>query len=204
MEMSKIGIENPPLRLHMQPIIEMTDEQFYDFCRINRELRIERTAEGDLIIMTPAGGETSWRNSELVTALNIWAKQDGMGVVFDSSGGFTLPNGATRSPDAAWVKRSRLATLSRAEKKKFVPLCPDFVIELRSPSDRLQDIQDKMQEYVDNGLRLGWLVDPEQRHLYIYDSTGQVNCLENPASVSGDPILPGFDLSLEKIWEVDF
>ncbi len=153
MRKSQLLSENLPLLLYMQPVIDLTDDdRFYEFCQINRELRIERTAEGDLIITPPTGGETSWRNSELTTALTIWARQNGTGVVFDSSGGFRLPNEAMRSPDAAWVKRSRLATLSPEQKKKFLPLCPDFVIELCSPNDRLQDAQDKMR----NTWPMGW------------------------------------------------
>lgn len=192
------------LLVHLHPIIELTSDQFYDFCQINRELQIERTAQGDLIIMTPAGGETSWRNSELVTAVNIWAKQDGTGVVFDSSGGFDLPNGGTRSPDVAWVKRSRLVALPREVKQKFIPLCPDFVIELRSPSDRLVDIQDKMAEYVANGLRLGWLIDSKQRQVFVYEAAGQITHLKNPTSLSGEPVLRGFRLNLQEIWEPNF
>lgn len=196
--------QSPPLLLRMPPVVTMTDDQFFDFCQINRELRIERTAKGDIIIMTPAGGETSWRNSELVTILNIWAKRDGTGVVFDSSGGFILPNGATRSPDVAWVKRSRLTSLSSLQKKKFLPLCPDFVIELRSPADRLQDLQDKMVEYLANGLQLGWLIDPEARQVYMYRPAGEVEELNEPATISGEPVLVGFVLNIEEIWEVDF
>jgi Uma2 family endonuclease len=201
---TQVFSESLPLVLYMSPVIDMTDDQFFEFCQINRDLRIERTAKGDLIIMTPAGGETSWRNSELVTALNIWAKQDGTGVVFDSSGGFILPNGATRAPDATWVKRSRLAVLTPAEKKKFLPLCPDFAIELRSPTDRLEDLQAKMQEYVDNGLKLGWLIDPEEKRVYVYMPHSQVECLKNPSEISGDPILLGFALDLEQIWRSGF
>jgi len=192
------------LVLFMSPVIDMTNDQFFDFCQLNRDLRIERTTEGDLVIMTPAGGETSWRNSELIIALGIWARQDGTGVVFDSSGGFVLPNGATRAPDAAWVKRSRLASLTPKEKKRFLPLCPDFAIELRSPTDRLKDVQDKMQEYIDNGLKLGWLIDPEEKQVYVYKPHNQVECLKNPSEISGDPILSGFLLDLEQIWQPGF
>lgn len=194
----------PLLRLYMAPAIEMTADQFFEFCQINRELWIERTQEGDLIIMTPTGGETSWRNSELVTTLNIWAKQDGTGIVFDSSAGFDLPNGAMRSPDAAWVKRSRLETLTPEEKKKFLPLCPDFVIELRSPSDRLADLKEKMVEYIENGVQLGWLIDPEGRQVFVYETDGQMTHLENPTTLSGEPLLTGFSLGLSEIWSPNF
>ena len=201
---TQVYSETLPLMLYMHPVIEMTDDQFFEFCQINRDLRIERTAEGDLIIMAPAGGETSWRNSELVTALNIWAKEDGTGVVFDSSGGFILPNGATKSPDASWVKRERLAALTAEQKKKFLPLCPDFAIELRSPSDPLPVVKDKMQEYIANDLQLGWLIDPEEKRVYVYRPGKPVELFENPSEISGEPTLPGFVLDLELIWQVAF
>ena len=131
----------------------------------------------------------------------MWAKQDQTGVAFDSSGGFKLPNGATRSPDAAWVKRSRLAALTRDQKQKFLPLCPDFVIELRSPTDNLQATQDKMREYMDNGAQLGWLIDPLTRRVHAYRPQSQPEILEAPDTVSADPFLPGFRLDLQRIWE---
>lgn len=192
------------LILHFQPVIQLTEDQFFHFCQINRELRIERTSEGDIEVMIPTGGETSWRNSELTTDLGIWARQDGTGVVFDSSGGFRLPNGATRSPDAAWVKRSRLANLSPKQKKKFLPLCPDFVIELRSPSDSLRVLQNKMQEYLENGAQLGWLIDQTSKKVYIYRPGEEVECLHKPSKITGDPVLSGFVLDLKRIWAAGF
>jgi len=187
----------------IEPVINLTDDQFYEFCQLNRDLRIERTAEGELMIMPPAGGETSTRNSELNLQMRIWAKRDSTGVTFESSAGFTLPNGGVRSPDAAWIKRSRLAALTREQKRKFIPLCPDFAIELRSPSDSLSFLQAKMQEYIENGAQLGWLIDPEERRVYVYRPQGQVECLENPLRLSGEPILPSFILDLQAIWEPD-
>lgn len=204
MTQTLLQTENPLLIVHLHPIIHLTDDQLYEFCQINRELRIERTAEGDLIIMPPTGGETGKRNSDLIVAIGVWAKQDRSGIVFDSSSGFILPNSATRSPDAAWVRRSRLVTLTPEQKKKFVPLCPDFVIELRSPTDSLSVLQAKMQEYLDNGAQLGWLIDPEQMRVYVYRPDGQVECLENPMEISGEPVLPGFRLNLREIWETGF
>ncbi len=192
------------LMLNFHPAVHMTDDQFFHFCQINRELRIEKTKQGKVLIMSPTGGETSWRNSELITALNNWAKQDKKGVVFDSSGGFVLSNGAIRSPDAAWVRRSRLTSLTSEQKKKFIPLCPDFVIELRSPSDSLTDLKDKMQEYVDNGTQLGWLIDPRLRRVFIYCPGKTAECLENPENISGEPLLSGFVLNLQEIWESGF
>ena len=148
----------PALTFHLDPVIQLDDDQLYELCRLNRELRIERTAEGGLIVMPPVGGRTSSRNADLVTQLRNWARRDGTGVTFDSSGGFTLPNGAMRAPDAAWVERSRLRELASEQKERFLPLCPDFVIELRSPSDRLPGVEEKMREYMGSGARLGWLV----------------------------------------------
>jgi Uma2 family endonuclease len=193
-----------PLILHTRPVFEMSDELFFDFCQTNREWRIERNAQGEVLIMPPAGGETSRGNAFLTTALNTWALQEGTGVVFDSSGGFELPNTATRSPDAAWVRRSRLVTLNPEQKKRFLPLCPDFVVELRSPSDRLKALQDKMQEYLDNGAQLGWLLDAPNRRVFVYRPGKTMECLENPATLGGDPELPGSVLDLTKIWTPDF
>ena len=202
---TKVRVEHPPVVLHMRPAIEMDEEQFFEFCQINRYWRIERTAGGDLEIMPPTGGETSDRNAEITTQLRLWAKRDGRGVAFDPSGGFLLANGATRSPDASWVLRERLANLTAEQKQKFLPLCPDFVAELRSPSDRLENIQDKMQEYLENGARLGWLIDPEgRRRVHVYESGKEVQILENPDEVSGDPVLPGFVLDLRPIWAPGF
>jgi len=196
--------EGWPVVLQTCPAFDMTDEQFYEFCQQNRDWRIERTAEGELIIMPPAGGETGNRNARLNAFFTLWALNDGTGESFDSSTGFILPNGATRSPDATWVKRSRLATLTPEQKKKFLPLCPDFVIELRSPSDNLKTVQEKMQEYLTNGAQLGWLIDPLERQVYVYRPGIAVECLDDPASISGDPELPGFVLDLTQIWKTNF
>jgi len=204
--MYKADITNNTLKimLNFYPVINLTDDQFFHFCQINRELRIERTGNGEVLIMSPTGGGTSRRNSELVTALVNWAKQDKTGVVFDSSGGFILPNGATRSPDAAWVKMIRLAKLTPEQKEKFIPLCPDFVIELRSHSDSLNDLQNKMQEYIDNGAKLGWLIDPKQKNVFVYHPDKNSECLENPEKISGEPVLQGFVFELNDIWEPGF
>ena len=196
--------EQAPLIIHLRPVIELTDDQFFEFCQINRDLRIERTAEGDLVIMPPEGGETGHRSILLGMFLTQWALQDGTGVTFGSSTGFHLPNAAMRAPDAAWVRRSRLATLTTDQKQKFLPLCPDFVVEIRSPSDRLSLAQAKMQEYLDNGAQLGWLIDPLSRQVYVYRPNRPVERLENPATLAGDPVLPGFVLDLPQIWETNF
>ena len=192
--------DTPPLTLRLHPVLNLTDEQFFEFAQINRDLRIERNAQGELIIMPPTGGETGKRNAEITMQLGVWAKQDGSGVTFDSSTGFRLPNGAIRSPDASWVLRSRLDGLTAEERKKFIPLCPDFVIELLSPNDSLAVLQDKMQEYIANGARLGWLLDPEQRRVYVYRPDAPMEQVENPATISGEPVLAGFVLDLREIW----
>jgi Uma2 family endonuclease len=187
----------------LQPYPEMNDEQFFEFCQRNRDLRIERTAQGEVIIMPPTGGETGNRNAELNGQIRNWTKEDKTGKMFDSSAGFKLPNKADRSPDAAWVTRTRLAQLSLEQKRKFIPLCPDFVVELRSPSDELEKVKAKMDEYLANGARLGWLIDPETRQVHIYRPNTPVEILDNPQQVSGDPELPGFVLELQEIWEPD-
>ena len=193
--------ERAALVLHLGPATRLSDDQFFDLCQQNRDLRFEQSATGDIIIMSPAGGEASAGNAELTIQLGMWSKRDGTGVAFDSSAGFRLPNGATRSPDAAWVLKSRLARLNRGQKRGFIPLCPDFVAELRSPTDSLAVLQTKLEEYLANGARLGWLLDPEARTVYVYRPGQPVQRLDGPAQVSGDPVLPGFVLDLQPIWE---
>ena len=202
---AKVRTEYPPVVLHLGSALQMSEEQFFEFCRINDEWRIERTAEGDLEMMPPTGGGTGSRTAILVHLLTAWALGARTGIAFDSSTGFVLPNGATRSPDASWVRRERLTELSAEQKERFPRLlCPDFVVELRSPSDRLESLQEKMREYLENGARLGWLLDPEKRKVHIYEPGKQVLILENPDEVSGDPILPGFVLDLRPVWAPGF
>ena len=189
------------LLLRLQPAIDMTREQFFRFCQLNAELRIERTADGDIAVMPPAGGETSARNLRLSVQVGRWADADGTGVAFDSSVGFELPSGAVRSPDAAWVRRARLTALSAEQKQGFLPLCPDFVIELRSPSDSVAAVQRKMEEYRANGARLGWLIVPDHRRVAVFHAGGEVEWLDQPASISADPVLRKFVLNLAEIWE---
>ena len=193
-----------PLTIRLEPAICMTEEQFVEFCAQNRELRIERTAEGALEIMPPTFSVTGNQNASVTTDLTIWARQDGSGYAFDSSAGFTLPNGAVRSPDSSWVLRSRLDALTEEDREGFWHICPDFVIEIRSSSDRLSTLQAKMQEYIDNGARLGWLVDPIGRRAYVYRPGAAVEVLDAPQTLSGDPELAGFTLDLIAIWEPAF
>ncbi len=192
--------EIPPLVLRLAPVIEMSDRQFFELCQLNRDLRIERTSQGDLVIMPPTGGETGRTNFELTVLFGHWVHADGTGVGFDSSTGFTLPNGAKRSPDLAWVKRSRWEALTQEQREEFPPLCPDFVLELRSPSDALATVRAKMREYLANGAQLGWLIDPIDKKVYVYRPQVPVECLDNPQTISGDPVLPGFILELGKVW----
>jgi Uma2 family endonuclease len=192
---------DPPYVLRLDPGPEpMTDEEFYGFCQSNPEWHIERTAQGELVIMPSTGGETGAFNSQINRLLGNWAEADGTGIVFDSSTAFTLPNNAVRSPDAAWIRRSRWEALTPDERRKFPPLCPDFVVELRSPTDALDKLQEKMEEYLANGAQLGWLIDPQERKVYLYRPGAEVLCLEDPAEVAGDPILPGFMLDLARVW----
>src|SRR4028119_2371915 len=193
-------VETYPLVVRMHPVIDLTDDQFFDFCQINRDLRIERTATGELLIMPPTGSETGGSNFELAVQLGTWIKRDGTGKGFDSSTGFTLPNGATVSPDISWVKLERWNALSASQRIKFAPIVPDFVVELRSESDTLKDLSDKMQQYINNGVKLGWLIDRKRRRVYIYRPGVPVQQLDNPETVSGDPELPGFVLKLGEIW----
>ena len=194
-------VKTEPLILHLSPTLSrMSEHEFFEFCQLNREWRIERTREGDLLIMPPTGGQTGKRNFTLTAQFGVWAEAGDSGIGFDSSTGFILPNGAKRSPDLAWVRRSRWDALSAEEKEEFPPLCPDFVVELRSHSDSLKMLQEKMQEYVDNGALLGWLIDTKERKVYVYRPAKAVCCLDDPETLSGDPILPGFVLDLRKIW----
>lgn len=192
--------ETPPLVLRLAPVIRMSDQQFFEFCQLNRDLRIERTSQGEVVIMPPTGGETGRMNFDLAVLFGRWVQADGTGVGFDSSTGFTLPNGAKRSPDLAWVKRERWEALTQQQREAFPPLCPDFVVELRSRSDALEDVQAKMQEYLDNGTQLGWLIDPVEKKVYVYRPQAPVVCLDNPRTVPGAPVLPGFVLDVGNVW----
>jgi Uma2 family endonuclease len=189
------------LVLQTHPALSMTDDEFYLFCQMNRELRIERSAEGELIVMAPSGFETGYRNADITTQLRIWAAKDNRGVVGDSSTGYILPNGAERSPDASFVLRSRLTPLTAEQKRKFLPLCPDFVIELGSPTDRLGPLQEKMAEYVANGALLGWLIDPTDRTISIFRPNEAIQTLNEPATLSGQPEMPDFVLDLAEVWQ---
>ncbi|MGH9833502.1 MAG: Uma2 family endonuclease [Blastocatellia bacterium] len=198
---NEVLIVPQPVILNFKPLLrKLDDDDFFEFCQANRDLRIERSKEGEVIIMPPTGGDTGGQNFDLNVDFGIWMRRDRTGKGFDSSTGFTLPNGAKRSPDLAWVKYDRWNALTDEERRKFPPLCPDFVVELRSPSDSLDDVKDKMEEYIENGAQLGWLIDPIEKKIYIYRPQSPVECLDNPETVSGDPLLKGFTLEMKEIW----
>jgi Uma2 family endonuclease len=186
------------LVLNMRSVC-LTDDQFFRLCSDNRDFRIEMTATGELIIMSPTNMETGRKNAAITARLFNWTRQDGSGECFDSSSEFSLPNGAKRSADASWILKSRWNRLSEEEKNKFSPICPDFVIELRSPSDRLPDAEAKMEEYIANGARLGWLLDPIENRAVIYRSGHAPERVDDPTIISGDPVLPGFRFDFREI-----
>ncbi|MGH9799799.1 MAG: Uma2 family endonuclease [Blastocatellia bacterium] len=176
---------------------KIADEKFFEFCRNNPKLRLEMSKEGDIIIMPPTGGETSGYNFDLVIDFGSWARRDGTGKGFESNALFVLPSGAKRMPDMSWIKLERWNKLTAEQKKSFPPICPDFVVELRSPSDSVGDLKDKMEEYIENGAQLGWLIDPIQKKVFVYRPNVEMEELDNPASISGDPLLKGFKLDLK-------
>jgi len=186
------------LILNLAPTIELTDEKFFQLCQDNKDLRLESTSKGELILMAPTGWKSGNRNSRLTQRLGNWADADGTGLVFDSSTGFTLSNGANRSPDASWVRRERLEALN-PDPAKFLPMAPDFVAELPSANDNLKTLHEKMQEYIDCGVRLGWLIDPQNQQVTIYRQRQDREVLESPSSLSGEDVLPGLVLDLSQI-----
>jgi Uma2 family endonuclease len=184
-------------------VLDMTDEQFYQLCQANPEVKFERNAKGDLLIMSPTGRETGNCKVEIATDFVIWNRGTKLGVVFDSSTGFKLPNGADRSPDVAWIQQDRWDALTPDQKEKFPPIAPDFVLELMSPTDSLTVTQAKMREYLESGVRLGWLIDRKQRYVKIYRLGKPVESLQAPVGLSGEAVLPGFVLTLDSVWSVN-
>jgi len=188
--------------VHFEPSkLRMNDEEFFEFCQLNPALRIERTSEGDIIVMAPTGGKTGRQNAKLIVALGNWAVRDGTGQVFDSSTEFILPNSAGRSPDASWIRNERWNSLTAKEQEQFPPLCPDLVVELRSRTDSLADLKSKMDEYINNGAQLGWLIDPLERKVNVYRPGAIPEVLDDPKEVSGEPLLPGFVLDVQALWD---
>lgn len=193
--------ESNGIVLRLGPLKEhVTDDEFFKFCQLNRDLRIEMASDGEVIIMSPVGSEGGNRNFKLTGRFAAWAEAEGTGVGFDSSTGFKLPNGAMRSPDVSWIRRDRWEAVPKKQRKKFAPICPDFVVELRSETDSLEVLQEKMKEYLRSGAQLGWLIDPLEKKVHVYRSKTTVEVLDRPRSVSGEPLLKGFVLELNGIF----
>jgi len=189
------------LELPRDLALQVTRDQFAALAAANRELQLERTATGELIVNPPTGGESGKRNARIITQIGVWCEaNERLGEYFDSSTGFELPNGANRSPDASWVRKERWEALTSEQREGFIPLCPDFVVELRSKTDSLNTLRTKMQEYMNNGTQLGWLIDPQTRQVEIYRAGQAVEVLKNPSVLSGEAVLPGFTLRLQRIW----
>ncbi len=184
------------ITLNLEPLIDLTHEQFYELCMANKDVAMERSPAGELIIMPPVGGGSGRKEADYIIDLGIWNRQTGLGVVFSSSTVFKLPRGGDRSPDAAWVSQARWDALTPEEQEKFPPLCPDFVIELRSKSDRLRPLQAKMQEYLASGLKLGWLINPQDQWVEIYRRGKNVEVIETPTILLGEDVLLGFELEI--------
>jgi len=199
--MSQTNVELP-IAVNIPPALTLTvtREQFVQLALANRDLQLERTATGELIVMPPTGSDTGHRNLDIEGQLWLWNRQTKLGKAFNSSSGFHLPNGANRSPDASWVRQERWNALTREQQKGFAPLCPDFVLELRSESDNMAPLQAKMREYMENGARLGWLIDRKNKKVEIYRQGQEVEVLDNPSTLSGEAVLPGFVLDLTEVW----
>ncbi len=189
-----------PLPFRFRPDKPMTDEELMRFCAANDFLRVERDANGEILVMTPAGSNTSKTNMRISRILDEWAEADGRGVAFDSSGGFTLPDGSMRNPDAAWILISRWDALSDVDKGRFAPICPDFILELRSPSDSLIELETKMEQWVANGAQVAWLIDPERQAVVVYRRGDRPETFFHPTSVQGTGVIAGFELVLARIW----
>ncbi|WP_377475698.1 MAG: Uma2 family endonuclease [Microcoleus anatoxicus] len=187
--------------INFNAIAQITDDQFYQLCRENPDVKFERNAKGEIIVMSPTGGETGSYNSEINADFVIWNRQTKLGICFDSSTCFKLPSGANRSPDVSWIKQERWDALTAEEKQKFPPIAPDFVLELMSPTDSLKETQDKMQEYMNNRVKLGWLINRKTRIVEIYRQGQAVEILESLAELSGEDVLPGFVLNLQLVWQ---
>ncbi|WP_013323259.1 Uma2 family endonuclease [Gloeothece verrucosa] len=187
------------ITINLKPLIALTREAFYELCQANPDISFERTAQGELVIVSPVGGGSGKKEADIIADLALWNRQTGLGVVFSSSTIFSLPLGADRSPDAAWISLERWNALTPRQQEQFPPICPDFVIELRSQSDNLKPLQGKMQEYLDNGIRLGWLIDPKNQQVEIYRPRQDIEVLKSPISLSGEDVLPGFILDVSRI-----
>ena len=190
-----------PLPLRFRPQTPMSDDELMRFCAANDFLRVERDANGEILVMTPAGNNTGRRNAYLIQVLGTWSDIDGRGYAFDSSTGFSLPDGSMRSPDAAWIQAVRWDALGQDDKDRFSPICPDFIIELRSPSDNLAELEAKMERWIANGAQVAWLIDPERQVVAVYRPGGQPEIHHHPTSVQGNGPIAGFELVMARIWE---
>jgi Uma2 family endonuclease len=195
------ALQEMPLPLRFRPETPMSDEDLMRFSAANDALRVERDANGEILVMTPAGNRTGRKNTAIISALDKWAEEDGRGYAFDSNTGFTLPDGSMRSPDAAWVSSARWDALSERDKDRFSPICPEFIIELRSPSDSLPDLEAKMVQWIANGAKLAWLIDPERQVVAVYRPGEEPEVHHHPSSVQGSGVLAGFELVMVRIWE---
>jgi Uma2 family endonuclease len=196
-----LALTDVSLPLRFRPETPMSDDELMRFCAANDFLRVERDANGEILVMTPSGSKTSSMNSRITRLLDEWAEIDGRGVSFDSNGGFSLPDSSMRAADAAWVKRERWEALSARDQARFAPLCPDFVIELRSQSDKLSELQSKMEQWIVNGAQLAWLIDPIEQTVTIYRPGQQPELHHHPSSVQGTGPVPGFELVMTRIWD---
>jgi Uma2 family endonuclease len=196
-----LSLREMPLPLVLRPPVPMSDEALLRFCEANQDYRIEREPDGEILVMTPANGETSQKNAYIVLELGLWARSNGSGTFFGPDGGFTLPDGSMRSPDAAWLSSPRWQALSREQRRKFLPLCPEFVVELRSPSDSVVDLEEKMQSWMDNGAKLGWLIDPDRLLVVVYRSGHEPEVLQSPEALEGEGPVAGFRLAMHPVWE---
>ena len=196
-----LSISNPVEVYFDRSKFRMNDDEYFHFCQLNRDLRVERTSAGDIIVTAPTGGKGGIQNAKLNLAFGKWAEQNVSGQVFDSSTEFILPNRAGRAPDLSWVRNERWNALTQREQEQFPPLCPDFVVELRSQTDRLKTLQAKMEEYTANGAQLGWLIDPLERKVHIYRPAAEPEVLDDPENVSGEPLLRGFVFDVRSIWD---
>jgi Uma2 family endonuclease len=197
----RFSLAEVPLPLRLRTAVPMSDDELLRFCAVNESVRVERDANGDLSVMSPAGSESSGRNSEIIGDLVSWARRDGRGKVFDSNGGFTLPDGSMLAPDAAWIAYPRWNALTRDEQKRFAPICPDFIIELRSPTDSLPALEAKMELWIANGAELAWLIDPMRKVVSIYSPARPIQHMQDPMAVHGQSPIEGFILPLTEIWK---
>jgi Uma2 family endonuclease len=195
------ALADMPLPLRFRPETPMSDEELMRFCAANDFLRVERDANGEILVMTPAGSKTGRRNAYLIQVLGAWADADGRGYAFDSNTGFTLPDGSMRSPDAAWIQSARWDALSEADQERYSPISPDFIIELRSPSDNITELEAKMEQWMANGAKVAWLIDPERQIVAVYQANSEPDIYHYPTSVQGQGLIAGFELVMARIWD---